>query len=209
MFSLQKLLGKGDQFFALFEAAMGEALRCASLLQAILDQPDNDALLSDLRAARAKNKDICEKVSELLVSTFVTALEREDIEALADILYRLPKPIEKFAMRFRLAKEFTSDVDFRPQAEIVLRSFGIVAEMVAELKKGAAKARVSALNTRLQSAEAEADELEDRLLLSLYSTRTNSLRVLIAKDLYEMLEKAIDRARDVGTLINHIVLKNT
>ncbi|PYM09779.1 MAG: pit accessory protein, partial [Verrucomicrobia bacterium] len=34
-------------------------------------------------------------------------------------------------------------------------------------------------------------------------------KVIALKDLYELLEKVIDRCRDAGNVINHIVLKNS
>jgi uncharacterized protein len=33
--------------------------------------------------------------------------------------------------------------------------------------------------------------------------------VIVMKDLYELLEKVIDRCRDVGNIISNIVLKNS
>jgi uncharacterized protein Yka (UPF0111/DUF47 family) len=64
------------------------------------------------------------------------------------------------------------------------------------------------LNDRLQSIESEAD----RLMLELYRDLYNSddaLKFMLRRDLFEILEKAIDRCRDVGNVIYHVVLKNS
>ncbi|MDB6118432.1 MAG: hypothetical protein JWO08_2213, partial [Verrucomicrobiaceae bacterium] len=34
------------------------------------------------------------------------------------------------------------------------------------------------------------------------------IRVIILKDLYELLEKVVDRCRDTGNVISNIILKN-
>ena len=47
------------------------------------------------------------------------------------------------------------------------------------------------------------------LLRDLYSGRHDSLEVIVLKDLYELLERIIDRCRDAGNVINHIVLKHS
>ncbi len=47
------------------------------------------------------------------------------------------------------------------------------------------------------------------LLRDLYSGRHESLKVIVLKDLYELLERIIDRCRDAGNVINHIVLKHS
>ena len=208
MFSLQKLLGKKNTFFTLLESSAQEADKCAKLLNLFLADASSLDILNQLKAARQRNKEIAEEISELVVNTFVTALEREDIEALANALYKVPKPIEKFAERFHIANKFISDVNFQAQSQIISRATEIVLDMVRQIKDNNSLELVRSLNSKLQEAETEADELENELLLGLYSQRTNSLRVIIIKDLYDFLEKAVDRCRDVGTVITHVALKN-
>ncbi len=208
MFSLQKFLGKEATFFSLFERAINEAEECAASAERLLHDPKSPELLAAVTTHRLNNKHTCEEISELLLKSFVTALEREDIEALSNILYRLPKPVEKFAQRFAMAHEFVPEVDFHPQVELITRAVRIVHEMVKELRELGGRADVRSLNTQLQQVEAEGDDLEIRLLKGLYESRTNAIRIMIVKDLYGLLEKSLDRCRDAGSLVTHIVLKN-
>lgn len=46
------------------------------------------------------------------------------------------------------------------------------------------------------------------LLRDLYSGRRDPLQVIIVKDLYELMEKIIDRCRDAGNVVLQIALKN-
>jgi uncharacterized protein Yka (UPF0111/DUF47 family) len=64
-------------------------------------------------------------------------------------------------------------------------------------------------NDRLQYIEGEADKLILDLYRDLYSGKHDGVKVVLLKDLYELLEKVIDRCRDVGNVIYHIVLKNS
>jgi hypothetical protein len=48
------------------------------------------------------------------VNTFVTALDREDIEALNSALYKIPKTIEKFAERYEIVADRLDRCGFRP-----------------------------------------------------------------------------------------------
>ncbi len=50
--------------------------------------------LDDLALSRRKEKKIGEQITTELVKTFVTGLEREDIEALALALRKIPKTVE-------------------------------------------------------------------------------------------------------------------
>lgn len=209
MFSLQRLFGKERTFFTLFESAVAEADQCSAALREYIPDPSRLDILERIHVARTKNKQICEEISELAVNTFVTALEREDIEALANALYKIPKPVEKFADRYKVAHQYIPEVKFQEQAEILVRAVGIFAEMVRQLRKGNNLEYVRSLNTRMQQVESEADVLENNLLHDLYEQRQNALRVIIVKDLNELLEKGVDRCRDGANLITHIVFKNS
>ena len=65
------------------------------------------------------------------------------------------------------------------------------------------------LNGRLQQIEGDADKLILDRLRDLYSGRHEVTRVLVLRDLYELLEKIVDRCRDTGNVVTHIVLKHS
>ena len=65
------------------------------------------------------------------------------------------------------------------------------------------------MNTRLQTIEGDADKLELELLHDLYHGDCSTKQMIFLRDIYELLEKVIDRCRDAGNVINHIVLKNS
>src|SRR6185436_13889098 len=119
--------------------------------------------------SRLKDKRITEQISEELVATFVTGLDREDIEALSYALYRIPKTIEKFAERFNLAPQRLQGVDFTQQIELMHRATETLAEMVEQLRKMPPLEKMKELNDRLQVIEGEADDVMVDLLRGVYS----------------------------------------
>ncbi len=102
MFSLQTIFGKGDKFYGLLEASAEAALLSAKALETMLAEGAETPALDEVRVARRREKDLFAQINLELVNTFVTALEREDIEALAGALYKIPKTVEKFAERHAL-----------------------------------------------------------------------------------------------------------
>lgn len=209
MFSLQSLFGKGDSFLDLLEASAAEANESVKLLVDMLRKPDAQQNLDDFVMARRKEKKIAEQISEALVNTFITGLEREDIEALSHALYKIPKSVEKFAERYSLASPHLKGVSFHAQAERLSQATAIVLDMVKQLRNVTKLDRMKELNERLQFVEGEADKLMLELFKELYSGRHESLEVLMAKDLYELMEKVIDRCRDAGNVTLQICLKNS
>jgi len=209
MFSLQQLFSKGDRFNALLEDAAREAHESVRLTIEIIKSPGDTTKLDALVMARRKEKKISEKISEELVKTFVTGLEREDIEALARGLYKIPKTAEKVAERFLIATPHLAGQDFARQSEMMTKATDVVLEMVKNLRAMKDIEKIKELNDRLQYVEGEADKLMNELLRELYSGKFDALRAIVLRDLYELMEKVIDRCRDVGNVVMHIVLKNS
>jgi uncharacterized protein Yka (UPF0111/DUF47 family) len=209
MFSLQKMLGKEDKFFSLLEASAEEARTSVQALVKFsksLDQPD---LMDDFAHARRKDKAITQEIRDAVYTTFITAIEREDIEDLSNALYKIPKTAEKFSQRVRLAPQAVGGVDFSTQISLLERATEVVLEMVKALRGGMHLEQIKDLNDKLQYLEGEADRHMLELYKDLFNGPRQPVQVLVLKDLYELLEKIIDRCRDAGNLISHIVLKNS
>jgi uncharacterized protein len=81
--------------------------------------------------------------------------------------------------------------------------------MVAQLRRGMVLETIKELNDRMQAIEGEADRLILDLYRDLYSNEGDVRRLMLRKDLFELLEKAIDRCRDAGNVVYAIALKNT
>lgn len=209
MFSLQRLFSKGDKFQDLLEQAAKEAHESAHHVIHLLSHPKDSKSMDDLVMARRKEKKIAEQISEELVKTFITGLEREDIEALSLALKKIPKTAEKFAERWVLAAPHLEGVDFSKQGEMMSKATQVVLDMVKLLRDMQHLERTREMNDKLQYIEGEADKLMMELLKDLYSGRYDALRAIVIRDLYELMEKVIDRCRDAGNVVMHIVLKNS
>jgi uncharacterized protein Yka (UPF0111/DUF47 family) len=209
MFSLQRFLHRGDRFFDLLGAAADEAQQSIRALVELVNQPQDRGALDKSIASRKQEKQIHQQITVLLCSTFMTPLEREDIEALAGALSRITKVAKKFAQRLLLfGPQVQTDI-FRKQAEILDRVAGTLCEMVHGLRRGAHLDRVQEQNYRLQQYEGEADRLMLDLLGELYQGQHSALVMIATRDLLELLEKVIDRYRDAGNVVFQIALKNS
>jgi uncharacterized protein Yka (UPF0111/DUF47 family) len=209
MFSLQRLLGKEDLFFELLEASAQEARNSVHALVKLSRSLDQPVELEEFARSRRKDKEITGQIRNAVYTTFVTAFEREDIESLSNALYRIPKTVEKFGERFLLAPQQVRGVDFSKQIHLLDQATDCVLQMVKSLRKSVDLDRMMALNDNLQQVEGDADKAMMELYRDLFSGKHDALKVIVLKDLYELLEKVIDRCRDAGNVISHVVLKNS
>jgi len=209
MFSLQQVIGKDDKFFQLMEGSAEEARASIEALGKLLKHPDGARSLDAFAEIRRKDKLITQELSEHLCKTFVTPLEREDIEALSNALYKIPKTVEKFGERLLLAPQHLKGWEVNKQMAMLIHAGEIIVTLVKELRQGVNITKVKKQNDDLQRIEGEADKIMVDSLRELYTGDHGAVRVVILKDLYEILEKIFDRCRDAGNVVLHIVLKHS
>jgi len=209
MFSLQRFLSNSDKFFDLLEASAGEAHQAVHALMGLIQTPPDQQTLDEFILRRREDKRITQEMTSLLCSAFITPLEREDIESLSHALYRIPKTIEKFAERLLVSRLQIGAEAFLGQAQLLEKATDTVFDMVRQLRHGPHLDKIQEANSLLHGYEGEADKLILDLLRDLYSGRYEALQVIVLRDLYELLEKVIDRCRDAGNVIFQIALKNS
>jgi uncharacterized protein Yka (UPF0111/DUF47 family) len=209
MIGFQRLLGRENEFCSLLEASAKESVHAVDALKRILTDRDSTPMLHEFADARSKDKAITEQIREKLITTFVTPMEREDIEALAESLYKIPKTVEKFAERYRIVADKLRDVDFDKQVTLMEQAANIVLQMVQAVGRGRDLGSIKALQSRLQTVESEADDVLLELTQKFYEPGFPPLKAVILKDLFDLNEKVVDRCRDAGNVISHVLLKNS
>ncbi|TXH65911.1 MAG: DUF47 family protein, partial [Lysobacteraceae bacterium] len=199
MFSLQTIFGSGQQFYGLLDEAAAAAHESAQALHSMMKVTDRQPALDAFKLARQRERAASDKIGKALVDSFITPIEREDIEALGSALYKIPKQIEKFADRYSLAIRHLEGIDFAPRAAMLEQAATVVTEMVRELRDMDSD-KMTALNEKLRSIENEADRLMLELYREIYSGKLDSLQMFLLKEFFEILEKAIDRCREAGVV---------
>ena len=207
---LNRLMGKDDKFFVLLEASAEEARTSTKLLADLhgqLGKPDFQKTFEEIAATRRKDKKIGNNITHELCRTFITPIEREDIEALSNKLYRIPKGVEKIAERISICPaQFSHDI-VAVQIRMLNQSAEILTELVKCLRKLGDVDKIEGLYDRLQTIEGDADKLMVGLLKDLYTGNVDAKEVIILKGIYDLLEDAIDLCRDAGKVVFQTALK--
>jgi len=190
------------------ERSAAEAQESVHQLAKTLASPGAAALDSSV-LVRRKEERITEELQERLITTFVTPLEREDIDALATALNKIPRTLERFTERFLICPSRVQQASFARQTELLQNSMDTLLTMVRDLRNSPDLTRMKERNDKLQYLEGEADKHMIELLQGLYKANHDPVTVVALKDLYDLLEKVIDRCRDAGNVIVQIVLKNS
>jgi uncharacterized protein Yka (UPF0111/DUF47 family) len=210
MISIRKILGHDEKFFDLLEASAQQADSSVHHLIELLgklQQDERPPNLEEFARSRREDKRITQELTEQLSKTFITPLEREDIQELAAALYKIPKTVEKIGERILICPQDLRGHSFKKQVELLDQAAEAVLAMVKQLRKGMDVRTAREMNARLQAIEGEADELELERLRDLYQGDYSAKHIIFLRDLYELLEKVIDRCRDAGNIILQVALK--
>ena len=208
---LKRLFGRDDKFYDLLEASADEAKHSAKILSDLIPKLGNEQAVQEtlelLAQSRRKHKRISQEITTQLCRTFVTPLEREDIEALSNALSRVPKTMEKIGERLLICP-LNSHAEIMTKQVIMLeQASATVAVMVKSLRRRPHVEEIEDEYGQLQTLEGDADRFMIALLRELFHGQAESKDVVFLKDMYELLEKAIDRCRDAGNIVFQVVLK--
>jgi uncharacterized protein len=209
MVSLQSYFCNSGSFSRLFEASAAEIRRLTNvfldLLSSRLDQRSEDAFSQ----IRQRYQQIDEEIATLLCQSFITPLEREDLEALSCTLSGIQKVMGKFATRLLMSEPFLAIDCFDLPAKILKEITNLVCEMVEGLWHEPDLQNIKAKNDRLYSLDNDADKLVVAMLRDLYQGESEMTQVVVLRDLFDLFEQVIDRCREAGNVIFHIMLKNS
>jgi len=150
--------------------------------------------------------EITHNISTRLSRSFITAIDREDIHALATALDDVVDFIDALASAVVMygLREYTP----------FMRMFaGVIQQMSLELDLLVPTLdRPKDLNTRLlqlHELEREGDEIYREAMADLFRGGFDVHTVIFLKDIYENLEATVDRCQHVGDVVERIVIKNT
>lgn len=211
MISLQRLLSKDEKFFDLLEASADEVQKNVLALIELVKSPDLSSRIDSFNETRRNETRIANEITEELCRTFVTPLEREDIESLSSALYKIPKNLEKFAERVTAFQPYIKDEQsFIHQTNILDLMAVTMSEMIKSLRHNPKLDVIKGQNNHMLALETEGDKLMLELTKDIYLRYgSEPLKCYILRDLYDLLERAIDRFRDAASIVFRIILKNS
>jgi predicted phosphate transport protein (TIGR00153 family) len=203
------LVPQSQKFFDLFEEDAKNALAGAKLLREMLDDYDQaPRLVKKLESLEHEGDRITHDLFAELNKTFVTPLDREDIQALASGLDSVMDMMEAAGDTMVLyAVEQPTD-----QAKLLS---DIIVDAVVQVEKSVALLRgrhnlreILVHCVEINRLENEADEVRRQVLGALFREEKDVIKLIKWREIYELLERTTDVCEDVADVLQTIVLKN-
>lgn len=203
-----RFMPKEGKFFTLFQELSEQIVLASRELQRMADVPERaEDSARAIKDIEHRGDDITHATMDLLHSTFITPLDREDIHALVSKLDDILDFMDAASQRIVLY-----DIKQLPEeGKKLVELCGSCAELV---RKGVLALqdmkRPHALNgtcVEINRIENEADHVLRSGLARLFKEEEDLRQLIKLKEIYELLEAVTDRAEDAANIIDGIVLE--
>ena len=194
------------RFYDLFEQQAATIVRSAGLLeQALADVANLATCQREIKALEHQGDEITHEIVSTLNRTFVTPFDHEDIYALASGLDDILDYIEEVADTANLYGITTIPEPARELTRLLTLAIAQLEQAIGKLESGKGIDEHSAEVHRLEDV---GDSTSRRAIAELFSDQHSVLEVIKLKDLYGLLEDALDRCETVANVLEGIATKN-
>jgi predicted phosphate transport protein (TIGR00153 family) len=202
----QLLRGSDSGFFDLFERAGANAVRAAELLDEMLSGfPESHLLARDILVCEQNGDQLTHELIKRIHQSFVTPIDRADILRLSSALDDIVDYTEEVADYLGLYAIEAPMLQAQALAQVLVdatRQIQLAIPRVRDYKS------ISEQAVEVHRLEHEGDRIVRGAIASLFEEGIDPMVVIRWKDIFELLEDAIDATERAAFILEGIVIKN-
>jgi predicted phosphate transport protein (TIGR00153 family) len=202
-------LSRKNVFYELLEKQAEAAFHAARTFQQLIHDFDNRVqYAAKIKKIEHEADNITHKLANLIDSTFVTPMDKEDLHALSSELDDVTDSIEACTGRLALY-EF---VQLRPDMELLVSQLVRITEATLEavkiLRTRPSLESIHGIYRHIHEIETEHDGAFRRALANLINAPgADPIKVIKWKEIYDRIEAAVDKCEDACYTIESVVVK--
>lgn len=198
-----------SSFFDLLEGQARIACRCAEALKELvgdIGNAEHHAAIID--AIESEGDVLAHQVANKADATFVTPLDKEDLHELAHSLDDITDLIDACAARIALYHLKRMRPDLAELVQYVVDITAATEDAVKALRDVKKRKKVQPLLIRIHEIENQADvAFRAALGLLLNTEGADPIEVIKWKEVYDRIERAVDKCESVANLAESVVIK--
>jgi len=206
------IMPKEDKFFVLFGAHAGILVKGARELDRLLEGGDTIAAACQrIVDLEHQADDVTREVMQAVRRSFITPFDRADIQALIQSMDDAIDRMNSTVKTVRLFEVTQFEPNMQAIGKVVVEAAQLLAEAIPLLDRpGSNVARLTELTEKIVEAEGRSDDLHDEGLKQLFARHRESapMQFYVGKEIYEALERVMDRFEDVANDISAIVIES-
>ncbi len=207
----QALMPREDRFFALFSRHAEILVEGALALRELLEGGAGVKEAAQKVIALENEADaVAREVLLLVRRTFITPFDRSDIKDLINTLDDTIDQMQKTAKAVMLFEVTQLEAQMAWMGDRIVKAAKLTVEAVSLLNALRENAtRLNGITEEMVQLEDDADTLNDSGIKSLFEQHRdgNAMAYIIGVEIYDHLEKVMDRFEDVANRISGIVIE--
>jgi uncharacterized protein len=201
------LLPRDQTFFELFIEAGQNAVKAAQLLDEMMQSwPEGEALARDVVEAEHTGDRITHDIIKRLNTTSVTPIDREDIYGLATQMDDIVDYTEEAADFLGLYKIEAPMEQAQALTKVLVAS---CSQLAMGLENLPTFKDLDKFWIEIHRLENDGDRLSRDAVASLFRNGIDPMVVIRWKDIFSVLEEAIDATENAAQILEGIVIKNS
>jgi predicted phosphate transport protein (TIGR00153 family) len=203
---LHRFFPREERFFELFgRQAENISVGAKALQQMLAHYTGVPEQVQNIKAIEHKGDEITHEILTKLNQTFITPFDREDIHSLSSQLDDVIDLVDAAASRFVLyrvdrIREGTVDL-----VKVLVAATGEVAKAVHALETPDEALKHCIEVNRYEN---ESDRLCRTLIAQLFDEERDPVQIIKWKEIFEVIETAVDRCEDVANVIEGVIVKS-
>ena len=208
----QALMPREDKFFPMFDRHVATVVSGAEALRSLLDGATSPE--EGCRLVQQYEQEADAIAREVLVGvhrTFITPFDRGDIQELITLLDDSIDQMQKTTKAIRLFELRSFEPQMRELGGLIVEAARLAAEAVGLLPDmNRNTSRLNALVVEITRVEDRSDEVYDQGVRAMYLAHkdNNPMNFIVGSEVYDHLEKVVDRLEDVANRISGILVAN-
>jgi len=198
-------------FYELFERSCDICHDSALLLLKLVDEEGKESpeLFNQVKQLRQESNIVSKEILNRLNKTFITPIDREDIQYISSKLNKINKKITKTYSNYLVYKISAYNQQIRTHVALLVDATNELKTTLGYLKKVSNIKEMIASSQRLDEIENKGDELFLKDLEELFSGAYDALTAIKLKDLYQSIESSLNNCSNVSDEVVRIAYKHT
>lgn len=194
-------------FYSLFEESTQVCGKTATLFDEIMTKGLTEEHIILAKQYKHRSNELVKETLTVLNHTFVTPIDREDIQNIASLLNRITKKIIKAIMNLRVYRLDVYTENMKAQAKTLVKASEELAFIIHKFKKISSIKEITESNLRMKDIETHGDEILHHAMDHLFSGEYDALNVIKLRDIHKDIENALDTYFCVSDAVVNVVLK--
>lgn len=207
----KKLMPKEIDFFEYFDKIATTIKRGIDIFEHTIKNYqtcDFNCRNNELKEVEHEADTLVHLTIESLNKTFLTPIDREDIQALTKKIDDILDLIQATMLRFEMYNVKSIIHELIEMVDILKKTFSELHNAVLEMRDFKNRDKIQKHCIENNRLENEGDSKLRIAITRLFAEEKDPINIIKWKEIYENIEMAIDRCEDVANIIEGIVLKN-